>query len=161
MFGKLDEYRTVAELAHIVLIDPDTPQAYHWSRDPAGSWRHELIEGLDQAVELTELPYLLDLATLYAGLIDRAFGPGAIPTVIPRLVTLAIAAAVLVLLTGVARESRKGRRRVGHRTPGAWWSRLIGCPWTAEPGIEHCLQTLSAVLRGPSGAAAGKRAASR
>ena len=69
MFGKLDEYKTVAGLAHIVLIDPDTPQAYHWSRDPDGAWRHELIEGLDQVVELMEIPCLLDLATLYGGLI--------------------------------------------------------------------------------------------
>ncbi len=68
MFGKLDEYKTVAALAHIVLIDPDTPQAFHWSRTPAGEWRHELIEGLDRLVELPEIPCLLDLATLYAGL---------------------------------------------------------------------------------------------
>jgi Uma2 family endonuclease len=68
MFGKLDEYKTVAGLAHIVLIDPDTPQAIHWSRTSADAWRHELIEGLDQVVELPELPCLLDLATLYAGL---------------------------------------------------------------------------------------------
>ena len=52
MFGKLDEYRTVPKLAHIVLIDPDMPQADHWSRDTVGAWRHELIEGLDQVVEL-------------------------------------------------------------------------------------------------------------
>lgn len=29
MFGKLDEYRTVPSLRHIVIIDPDTPQTYH------------------------------------------------------------------------------------------------------------------------------------
>jgi Uma2 family endonuclease len=37
MFGKLDEFKTVTGLAHIVLIDTDTPQAFHWSRTPAGA----------------------------------------------------------------------------------------------------------------------------
>lgn len=68
MFGKLDEYKTVPTMVHIVLIDPDTPQAFHWFRLADGSWQHVLIEGLDQVIELPELPCVLDLATLYAGL---------------------------------------------------------------------------------------------
>ncbi len=68
MFGKLDEYKTVPSLRHIVIIDPDTPQAYHWSRLADGSWGHELLEGLEAAITLSEIPCALDLATLYAGL---------------------------------------------------------------------------------------------
>jgi len=55
-------------LRHIVIIDPDTPQAYHWSRLADGSWGHELLEGLEAAIALPEIPCALDLATLYAGL---------------------------------------------------------------------------------------------
>lgn len=29
MFGKLEEYKTVSTLAHIVIVDPDTPQVFH------------------------------------------------------------------------------------------------------------------------------------
>lgn len=68
MFGKLDEYKTVPSLRHIVIIDPDTPQAYHWSRATDGGWGHELLEGLEAAITLPEIPCALDLATLYAGL---------------------------------------------------------------------------------------------
>ncbi len=73
MFGKLDEYKTVPILRHIVIIDPDTPQAYHWSRLADGSWGHELLEGLETAITLPEIPCALDLETLYAGL---TFQPG-------------------------------------------------------------------------------------
>lgn len=68
MFGKLDEYKAVPSLRHIVIIDPDTPQAYHWSRLADGTWSHELLEGLEAEITLPEIPCALDLATLYAGL---------------------------------------------------------------------------------------------
>lgn len=77
MFGKLDEYKTVPSLRHIILIDPDTPQAYHWSRAEDLTWRHTLLEGLDAAITIPDIPCTLDLATLYEGL---AFAPR------PRLV---------------------------------------------------------------------------
>lgn len=71
MFGKLEEYKTVSGLAHIVVIDPDTPQVYHWFRQPDDAWRHELLEGLHRVVEIVEIPCVLDLATLYDGLTFR------------------------------------------------------------------------------------------
>ena len=46
MFDKLDEYKTVPGLAHIILIDPDTPQAIHWWREADQTWRHTRHEGL-------------------------------------------------------------------------------------------------------------------
>lgn len=68
MFGKLDEYKTVPSLRHIILIDPDTPQAYHWSRAEDLTWSHTLLEGLDAAITIPDIPCTLDLATLYEGL---------------------------------------------------------------------------------------------
>jgi Uma2 family endonuclease len=65
MISKLEEYKTVSSLAHIVLIDPDRPQANHWFRGPDGAWQHRFIQGLDQAIEISELPCVLDLATIY------------------------------------------------------------------------------------------------
>jgi Uma2 family endonuclease len=64
---KLEEYKTVPSLRHILLVDPDAPQAAHWSRDPAGVWRHEAAEGLAARVILEEPALTLDLATLYEG----------------------------------------------------------------------------------------------
>ncbi len=68
MFGKLDEYKTVPSLRHIILIDPDTPQAYHWSRAADQIWQHALLEGLDASITIPDIPCTLDLATLYEGL---------------------------------------------------------------------------------------------
>lgn len=45
MFDKLDEYKTVPGLAHIVLIDPDAPQAIHWWREPDQTGKLEMSDG--------------------------------------------------------------------------------------------------------------------
>jgi Uma2 family endonuclease len=71
MFGKLEEYKTVPTLAHIVIVDPDTPQVFHWSRLPDKPWRHELLEGLDAVIQLPEVEGVINLASLYEGLTFR------------------------------------------------------------------------------------------
>ncbi len=71
MFVKLDEYKTVESLTHIILIDPDTPQIIHWTRPPGDAWTIQEIEGLDSHVTLPELAITLPLAALYAGLTFR------------------------------------------------------------------------------------------
>jgi Uma2 family endonuclease len=71
MFVKLDEYKTVESLTHIILIDPDTPQIIHWTRPSDGAWTIQEIEGLDSHVTLPELGIILPLAALYAGLTFR------------------------------------------------------------------------------------------
>jgi Uma2 family endonuclease len=71
MFGKLEEYKTIPTLAHIVIVDPDTPQVFHWSRSQNEPWRHELLEGLDTVIHLPEFDGTIDLARLYEGLTFR------------------------------------------------------------------------------------------
>lgn len=71
MLRKLEEYKTVPGLAHIVLIDPDTPQAFHWSRPPGEDWRSLVLEGLEAVINLPEIDCALDLAALYDGLTFR------------------------------------------------------------------------------------------
>jgi Uma2 family endonuclease len=71
MFGKLEEYKSVPTLAHIVIVDPDTPQVFHWSRLQNEPWRHVLLEGLDAVIRLPEIDGMIDLASLYEGLTFR------------------------------------------------------------------------------------------
>lgn len=71
MFDKLDEYKTVPGLAHIILVDPDAPQAIHWWREADQTWRHARYEGLDAAIVIADLDVTLGLRTLYAGLTFR------------------------------------------------------------------------------------------
>jgi Uma2 family endonuclease len=71
MFRKLEEYKTIPSLAHIVLIDPDTPQASHWSRPAGEGWRHAALEGLEAIIKLPEIGCAIDLAALYDGLTFR------------------------------------------------------------------------------------------
>jgi Uma2 family endonuclease len=71
MFDKPDEYTTVPGLAHIVLIDPDAPQAIHWWREPDQAWQHVRLEGLDAEIVIPDLDVTHGLRTLYAGLTFR------------------------------------------------------------------------------------------
>lgn len=68
MFQKLEEYKTVASIAHIVLIDPDVAEAIHWFRAAGEEWRYIKVEGLDSTVRLPEIGCSLPLGTLYDGL---------------------------------------------------------------------------------------------
>ena len=96
------------------------------------------------------------IATGYAALIARAFGPAALPTVIPRLVTFVLALAVVVLIAAAPRPARRGRQQVGHRTRGFWWGRLAGSPWSAAPALRHYHAALWQLFKGPAHAKAPK-----
>jgi Uma2 family endonuclease len=71
MSGKLEEYKTVPTLAHIVIVDPDTPQVFHWTRSQNEPWRDELLAGLDAFIRLPEFDGIVDLADLYEGVTFR------------------------------------------------------------------------------------------
>jgi Uma2 family endonuclease len=68
MIGKLDEYKTIESLNHIVLVDPDQPQVMHWSRTEDRSWRRVTLKGLDAAIEIADLQLTIGLGNLYEGL---------------------------------------------------------------------------------------------
>jgi hypothetical protein len=91
------------------------------------------------------------LVTLYAGWIERAFTAGALPTLVPRLVTLAGALAALTLaVASIRRESAEWTQPDFSRR-GRWWARLIGSVWTAQPGIDFYCDALWQLFGGAAG----------
>lgn len=87
------------------------------------------------------------LVTTYADLVRSAFAPGALPTLIPRLITLCLAAAFCVLAVSAVRLKPDATK--AHRDRGRWWARLVGSPWSAEPGVKHFRAALWQLFRGP------------
>ena len=99
------------------------------------------------------------LANAYADMVRYAFAPGMLPTLIPRLVTLCLAVAFLILAISAARlradttgwsGSTGDRDRRGRRDRGRWWARIIGAPWSIEPGLRHVRASLWHPFRGPA-----------
>ena len=66
--GKLDEYKTVESLNHIVLVEPDRPKAIHWWRAEDRGWRDQAYEGLESVIEFPDLQITIGLGELYQGL---------------------------------------------------------------------------------------------
>ncbi|KMO40530.1 hypothetical protein VQ02_07405 [Methylobacterium variabile] len=77
-FDKLEEYKAVASLAVILLVEPNAPEIALWRRDADGAWQRRLVSGLDRSINLPELDMSLALADVYDGV---AFPPR------PRLVS--------------------------------------------------------------------------
>jgi hypothetical protein len=95
------------------------------------------------------------LANAYADMVRQAFSPEALPTLVPRVVTLCLAIAFLVLAISAVRA--KADTTVwsaggpgGSRDRGRWWARLVGAPWSAEPGLRHFRASLWQLFRGPN-----------
>lgn len=65
---KLAEYKTIESLLDILLIDPDKPEATHWSRDRTGTWRAKLHAGLATVIETADPRLALHLSEIYRGL---------------------------------------------------------------------------------------------
>ena len=68
---KLEEYRSVPTLRHVLIIDPDQPRLRLHTRDADGHWRSEPFAGLDATVPIAALGLTLPLAELYEGLTFR------------------------------------------------------------------------------------------
>lgn len=71
-FNELGEYKTVASLAVILLIEPNAPEIAVWRRDTDGAWQRRLVAGLSETINLSELGMSLALADVYDGV---AFPP--------------------------------------------------------------------------------------
>lgn len=91
------------------------------------------------------------LAAAYADMVRYAFAPAVLPTVIPRLITFCLAIAFLVLAVSAVRLSAVAKTDTGgHRDRGRWWARIIGAPWSTEPGLRHFRASLWHLFRGPA-----------
>ncbi|MEO5742534.1 MAG: hypothetical protein ABIS29_18265, partial [Vicinamibacterales bacterium] len=90
------------------------------------------------------------LAAAYSDMVRYAFSPSVLPTLIPRLVTLCLVIAFIVLaVSAVWRKPNLGHGK-GNRDRGRWWARLIGAPWSTEPGLRHFRASLWQLFRGPA-----------
>ncbi|HET9467455.1 MAG TPA: hypothetical protein VFO48_03545, partial [Vicinamibacterales bacterium] len=90
------------------------------------------------------------LANAYADLVRIAFAPDMLPTIVPRLVTLCLAIAFLIL--AVSAIQRRPDITFGSRDRGRWWARVVGAPWSIEPGLRHVRASLWHLFRGPASA---------
>jgi hypothetical protein len=82
----------------------------------------------------------------FASLLIAAFAPEALPTWLPRLVTLAVIIAVVVLVAGTALAARALPLRRHSRGSGAW--SLIGAPVDASRAIRHFVAGVWDLLKG-------------
>ena len=64
---KLEEYRSLPSLTHILLVEPDVPRVLGWHRLPGASWEHIVSEGLDGVIPLDAIGTQLAMAELYDG----------------------------------------------------------------------------------------------
>ena len=90
------------------------------------------------------------IAMGYSALVARAFEPAALPTLIPRLVTLAVSAAFAALALGVMASTLRARQQPAQRGRGSWWTRLVDSPWSTAPGLAHFHAALWQLFRGPT-----------
>ncbi|WP_407526085.1 Uma2 family endonuclease [Methylobacterium oryzisoli] len=68
-FDKVGEYKTVASLAHILLVEPNAPEIAVWSRGADGAWARRLVAGLEETVDLPEFGMGLALRDVYDGVV--------------------------------------------------------------------------------------------
>lgn len=64
---KLEEYKSVPSLRHMLLVDTETPEILHWSRADGGAWSVRTVEGEDAVLKVDDL-LTIPLRALYAGL---------------------------------------------------------------------------------------------
>lgn len=68
LFGKVEEYKTVPSLRHIVIVDPDEARAVHWVKSADAAWSFQTHEGLEAAIVTASPALTLRLADLHEGL---------------------------------------------------------------------------------------------
>lgn len=63
---KLDDYKLVESMRHIVLIEPDAAKIVMWSRVGANdAWSSVALDGMDAALDLAAVKITLPLADIY------------------------------------------------------------------------------------------------
>ncbi len=96
------------------------------------------------------------LAAAYADWVRYVFSPPVLPTAIPRLVTLCLAIAFIVLAVCTMRSRPYVEPGKGNRDRGRWWARIVGAPWCTDPALRHFHASLWHLFRGPATARAPK-----
>jgi len=62
---KLDEYKSVATIKYILLVEQDAPCVHIYKKELDGLWTTDVSEGLDATITMPELELSLALAALY------------------------------------------------------------------------------------------------
>src|SRR3954468_14013857 len=66
-FEKLEEYKAVAPLAYLLVVEPNAPEVVLWSRGTDRTWEKRVVSGLDQQVGMPALGLTVALANIYEG----------------------------------------------------------------------------------------------
>ncbi|TXN85028.1 Uma2 family endonuclease [Methylobacterium sp. WL8] len=66
-FEKLAEYRTMADLEHIVLVEPNAAEVRLWTREPDRTWAETRLLGLAATVSISALGIVLPASEIYDG----------------------------------------------------------------------------------------------
>ena len=90
------------------------------------------------------------VAAAYTDTVWYAFSPAMLPTIVPRLVTLCLAIGFIVLAAAASRQKPHTVFGKANRDRGRWWARIIGAPWSTEPGLRHFRGALWQLFRGPT-----------
>ena len=75
---KLEEYKSVEAIRHILIVDPNRPSIIAHERGAAG-WASRFADGIDAVVAITAIGVPLPLAEIYEGLDFRPI-PRLVPT---------------------------------------------------------------------------------
>jgi hypothetical protein len=86
------------------------------------------------------------LTSAYFGWLQASFASDRLPTIVPRLALVTLAALVLTLVVGVVVADRRAmpRRRAG----GRWWWRALGAPLDAERERQRFAGVIWELIRG-------------
>lgn len=66
-FEKLDEYKAMPGVRHVLLVEPNQALAVLWRRSAGDSWESGKVEGLDASVEMPDVGVSLRMSAIYDG----------------------------------------------------------------------------------------------
>ena len=68
---KLEEYKSVASLRHILLIDGDSPEVIAYARNADGIWAARTVAGLEAVLDFPDMGFSLPMTEIYRDLTFR------------------------------------------------------------------------------------------
>jgi hypothetical protein len=92
-----------------------------------------LVYALSFIVTLVSVDSGTALVATSGNLLDSAFGPRGLPTILPRLVTLGV---VVLLVAAAAAGLTVRAQQTARPERSGWWWDLLGAPWTSEPAVR-------------------------